>query len=81
LGRQIKNFNEEKWNDIKKQIVFRGNYLKFSQNKKLYDILLGTDNKHLAEASSTDNIWGIGINIKDASKGIPWRGQNLLEIY
>lgn len=40
LGRSIKNFNQEVWDENKYNIVFDGNLLKFSQNtffKKRFD--------------------------------------------
>src|SRR5690606_28669148 len=35
LGRQVKGFDEQKWDDHKFDIVVQGNLLKFSQNEKL----------------------------------------------
>ena len=35
LGRQVKNFKSDLWNQYKAQIVYDANYAKFSQNKKL----------------------------------------------
>ncbi len=40
FGRKVKNFNEEKWNEVKYSIVFTGNLLKFSQDEKMKDFLL-----------------------------------------
>ena len=34
--------------------------------------------KTLVEASPYDNIWGIGISVKDAFEGKEWQGNNLL---
>ena len=80
LGRQVKNFDEIKWNKIRENIMIDANCLKFVFNKELKDLLLSTGDKELAEASPRDRIWGIGLgannpNITDKSK---WRGQNLL---
>lgn len=80
LGRLVKNFNQEIWDKHKEYIVFNGNLLKFSQNKKLCKQLLATGDKEIVEASPTDTIWGIGLaetdpDIYDKSK---WRGTNLL---
>ena len=54
--------------------------LKFSQNQELKTLLLSTDDSILVEASSYDNIWGIGLNESDAknTKMEDWPGQNLL---
>lgn len=79
-GRQVKNFNEDVWNQKKFGIVLRGNILKFSQNRELRQYLLGTRDKILVEASPYDRIWGVGMqkgnaDLLDPSK---WKGQNLL---
>ncbi len=80
LGRQIKNFDEEKWNKVKFDIVYKGNLMKFSQNDDLLKRLLNTKNKILVEASPYDKIWGIGLTASDAIKTDPddWPGANLL---
>jgi ribA/ribD-fused uncharacterized protein len=79
LGRKVKGFNEEIWNENKFNIVFRGNLLKFRQNPEMREFLLNTKNKYLVEASPYDKIWGIGLSEKDAKKTpfINW-GENLL---
>lgn len=80
LGRAVKNFNEAKWGEVKYAIVMRGNYLKFSQNAKLKQFLLGTGDKVLVEASPFDRVWGIGLAEEDLLVTYPrkWKGQNLL---
>ena len=80
LGRQIKNFSNEKWNPKKFDIVKKGNVAKFSQNENLKQFLLNTKDKILVEASPTDNIWGIGMseNDKDILDESKWKGENLL---
>lgn len=35
LGRMVRNFNQELWDKYKFSIVYRGNLLKFAQNKEL----------------------------------------------
>jgi ribA/ribD-fused uncharacterized protein len=79
-GREVKNFDFEKWDKNKYKIVLNGNYLKFSQNDKIKKILLDTGNNLIAEAASYDNIWGIGLNEHDALNTPinKWSGQNLL---
>ena len=80
LGRQIKNFNQSLWDQNKKQIIYDGNYAKFTQNKKLKKLLLSMDNRTFVEASKSDKIYGIGIGVMDtkADSKRNWRGQNLL---
>jgi ribA/ribD-fused uncharacterized protein len=79
LGRIVKNFNQDIWDQHKENIVKEGNYLKFSQNEDLKEYLIDTYPYELVEANKYDKIWGIGMfahdpNIHDTSK---W-GQNLL---
>lgn len=80
LGRVVKNFNNEIWDKNKENIVFNGNYLKFSQNKELKEILLSTKNTILVEVSPEDKIWGIGLDINDSRilNEKEWCGLNLL---
>jgi len=80
LGRQIKNFDEAKWNEHKYEIVKNGSIHKFSQNKTLKDYLLNTGDKILVEASPSDAIWGVGLHQDEKQIENPhsWRGPNLL---
>jgi len=68
LGRELKNFDREKWNEVNDGIVERANYLKFGQNRdgKALKTLLNTVGKELIEASPKDRIWGIGYGSEDA---------------
>ena len=82
LGRQVVGFNAEAWNAVAQDFVYIGNEAKFSQNKKLYDILMSTGDKTLVEASPYDAIWGIGID-EVAAKETPadkWPGTNWLGV-
>ncbi len=80
LGREIKGFDPEVWNEHKFNIVVKGNLAKFGQNPNLLRFLLSTGTAVLAEASPYDRIWGIGM--KEGDKGIEdaekWYGINLL---
>jgi ribA/ribD-fused uncharacterized protein len=80
LGRQVKNFEEEVWEESRFQFVVEGNYAKFNQNPGLGEFLLDTGNKVLVEASPVDRIWGIGLAADDERAMNPeeWRGLNLL---
>lgn len=77
-GRSVNNFKESIWSMHKYQIMLDALRFKFGQNQLLLDELLNTTDSILVEASPTDKIWGIGISINDAKKGIEWKGQNLL---
>lgn len=80
LGREVKGFDEEVWNQFKMPIVLTGNYYKFSQVEGLRKYLLGTCNKMLVEASPYDKIWGIGMceNKAKSCEIEEWKGKNLL---
>lgn len=80
LGREVKGFNQEIWEQQRMDIVIRANIAKFSQNKELSDFLLSTGNRVLVEASPVDKIWGIGLSERDKEAHNPllWNGLNLL---
>lgn len=80
LGREIKNFAPDVWNDHKYQIVVDGNLHKFTQNTQLFKYLKNTQDKYLVEASPFDKIWGIGVaeDSEEAQNPYAWSGQNLL---
>ena len=80
LGRRVRNFSEEVWKANREDIVYRGNYLKFTQNPHLKEALLETGNSILVEASPSDKIWGIGMTESNPKVHDPsnWKGQNLL---
>jgi len=80
LGRQVKKFDEVRWNAARFDIVVQGNVEKFSQNQKLLKFLIDTDDAIITETSPTDLIWGSGCHEDDprASQPENWPGQNLL---
>jgi ribA/ribD-fused uncharacterized protein len=80
LGREVKNFNEEKWVNKRYHIVYDGNLHKFKSNSNLLNLLLATKEKVLVEASPVDCIWGIGLSSDspDAVNPYKWKGLNIL---
>jgi ribA/ribD-fused uncharacterized protein len=82
LGRKVSNFDDDVWNRHCVDIVYKGNYAKFSQNEKLKETILSLRHKdrELVEASPVDKIWGIGM--ADTDDGVKqranWKGKNLL---
>ena len=80
LGRQVRNFNADVWNNQAQAIVTKGNIAKFSQNPELKSFLLNTGNKVLVEASPYDKIWGIGMGRDEDGIKNPhnWKGTNWL---
>jgi ribA/ribD-fused uncharacterized protein len=80
LGRIVNGFVKEEWEAVCRDIVYEGNYAKFTQNAVMKSELLRTGDRELVEASPYDTIWGIGMhetdpNILDKSK---WKGTNWL---
>jgi len=87
LGRKVKNFNKEKWDKVCREIVYKGNYAKFTQHNDLKLKLLETGNKIIVEASPFDKIWGIGLGEKDERcldskkwRGTNWLGKAIMEV-
>jgi ribA/ribD-fused uncharacterized protein len=79
LGRLIKNFDERKWEAAKYNIVVEGNYMKFTQNLQLKNLMLSCEDYiKFVEASPFDRIWGIGYNVDIACRNKEFWGQNLL---
>lgn len=80
LGRRVRNFNEDVWNECKYNIVLKGNIAKFSQNGELKEFLLTTKERILVEASPYDKVWGIGMSAdnKKIENPLMWNGENLL---
>lgn len=69
LGREVKNYDDEKWSAVRSHFMFQINIAKFQSNSSLKETLLKTGDAYLYEDSPFDYIWGIG------KKGT---GQNLL---
>ncbi|OHS97873.1 hypothetical protein TRFO_35834 [Tritrichomonas foetus] len=81
LGREIKNFNQETWDKECRNIVFKANLAKFSQNEKMKKVLMSFDkNTIFVEANPHDTIWGIHLKENDPKARDPfqWCGQNYL---
>lgn len=80
LGRKVKNFNKEVWDEHARQIVYEGCYYKFTQNEDAYNYLIETKGYYLVEASPTDTVWGVGLGgyEKEIEDPKNWRGTNWL---
>jgi ribA/ribD-fused uncharacterized protein len=80
LGKEVSGYTDTVWHAKRMEIVFKGNYAKFSQHADLKTAILGTGNRIIVEASPVDKIWGIGLPAAAAEACFPekWRGQNLL---
>lgn len=81
-GRMVKNYDDEKWNEIRYQVMVDANMAKYSQNDELKELLLNPElkGKHYVESSPVDRIWGVGLSednpLVDDEKN--WLGTNLL---
>ena len=80
LGRLVKNYSDHVWNGVRQIIVFEGLMAKFSQDPDLKKMLLDTGDAVLAECAVRDQIWGIGLSMRDPDRldVSRWKGQNLL---
>ena len=80
LGRQIRPWDQEKWDSLICTIVFSIISVKASNHPKFREILLPTENNIIAESKSNDQNWGIGIDMGKKEVEITrwWRGTNIL---
>jgi len=76
LGRKVSNFKEDLWTEKRYEIVYNGNFHKFTQNESFKEKLIATGDKILVEASPVDCIWGIGLSEEDENSRNPlsWKG-------
>ncbi|XP_067946360.1 riboflavin biosynthesis protein VVA0006-like [Watersipora subatra] len=80
FGRLVEKFDPEVWARQCREVVFNGNYAKFTQNKNLLTHLIATEGTTLVEASPRDKIWGIGMGANNplAQNRATWKGRNYL---
>lgn len=80
IGRVVKNFDKKTWDVLAREIVYEGNYAKFTQNDEFKKVLLASKGTTLVEASPIDRIWGIGRDENDplALDRKTWLGTNWL---
>ena len=80
FGKLVRGFDPATWDSCKYEIVYNGNYAKFTQHPDLMAKLKATGDAILAEASPQDKIWGIGMSADDPKAKHPdqWNGENLL---
>lgn len=83
LRRRMDQENEtsiQLWPEIRQEIMRWGVRQKFLQNPELLEKLLNTNYALLAEASDSNQVWGIGLPMEEYKKYKPgnWTGQNLM---
>jgi ribA/ribD-fused uncharacterized protein len=77
-GRQVENYDDKMWEQIRYNIMLCALRLKFNQNENIKQKLITTNPKILYEASKYDKIWGIGFYDMDAINTDKKFGRNLL---
>jgi ribA/ribD-fused uncharacterized protein len=79
-GRLVKNFDNDRWLIEAKDVVYSGNYAKFTQNKDYQKQILSTGDKMLVEANPYDPLWAIGLDMWDdrVLDESTWKGKNWL---
>lgn len=80
LGRQVFGFSETVWEEHRLEVVVAANLPKFAGIPSLREFLLASGDAILVEASSTDLVWGNGLDEfdRDARNPARWPGLNLL---
>lgn len=80
LGKLVKNFVKSEWDAVARNIVYEGNYAKFTQNQSFKESLLATGDRLMVETSPIDKIWGIGLGERGPKKydRNAWQGTNWL---
>lgn len=78
LGRKVKGFDADKWNELSFNIMKKGLKEKFEQNHLLKTKLIASKGRTFVEASPFDRIWGIGYSRETALANINDWGENRL---
>lgn len=80
FGRQVSNYKDDIWSEVRQDVVYKGLFAKFEQNEDLKEQLKSTGNTILAECAVHDKIWGIGLSMTDLNRfdQSKWKGKNLL---
>lgn len=84
LGRKVKNYDDNQWNEVRYEIMKEIVKAKISQFDDLKEFIKKHKNKTFVEASPFDAIWGVKLSENDDRILDPsnWKGQNLLgEVY
>jgi len=80
LGREVRNFDNEVWMENCEDIMVDGLYSKFTQDSYSLITMIDSGDSIIVEASPTDKIWGIGMDVNHPDINDPnkWKGMNLL---
>ena len=80
LWKQIRNFDDSKWDEVAGTVCYPGLQAKFQQNPHAMDTLIRkTGNKRIVECAS-DRLWATGIPLNDPNclDDTKWIGQGIL---
>src|SRR5262249_3837572 len=64
-GRKVKGYDDQKWAEAARAVVYRGNHAKFTQNPEMLERLFATAGTTLVECNPEDSRWVIGLAIDD----------------
>ena len=80
LGKNVKNFKQNVWNETAYDVMKVAVKAKFAQNPRLAKLLKNTGKTIIGEGSGKDTIWGTGIPVfhRDALDTSKWKGRNQL---
>jgi len=80
MGREVEGFDQDLWSEIECSVAYQVVYQKFEKTENLKKKLLATEDWVIAEATSNDRNWGIGLDRGDQRVHNPalWQGTNLL---
>jgi len=80
LGRGVRNFHEQLWQQHLEEVAFEVVRQKFESDANLKQKLLSTGDHIIAEAAPNDAVWGIGLPLSDPRCKDPeqWCGRNVL---
>lgn len=87
MGRRVKGYDDDRWREIAREIVYRGNMAKFSQHPDLLDDLRQTGTRKIVEGAWYDKVWGVGLAWDDPKiideanwQGTNWLGEVLMRV-
>ena len=80
MGTDIKNFNQDRWDSIAKEICKPGIREKFKQQPALMDVLINCTQDKLIVECASDKVWGTGYALSkpDCLNKRKWVSQGIL---
>ena len=80
LGRKVKNYDDNVWDEVREDIMYKAVKAKFEQDGLCNYCMLEYPDETFIEGSPYDRIWGVGIQYTNPHvfKEEFWQGKNLL---